>query len=202
MNFKGFCRLVGITVLVFASAVPTASAQSKLVSPLSGIGQIVVNEPLTNDANIARDCRVDVKEIQKNIADFMAREGLPVITVENSAEMVRTDVFRLTIKPEVATLKDGVISCVSWVALKAESQHTVRLPPLPDRKTVTVSYWSRGGLVMTPIVDHAIGIQNAYLLLLRNFVKQYRIENPGQAAPLEVENADTLQNRLPATPLK
>lgn len=178
-------------------ASPSAEAQSRLLPPLAGVAQIVVVEPLINDTKIAADCRINIKEVQKYISDYLGRENLPVIPVENSAEMVRTDLFRLTIRPEIATLKDGVVSCVSWVGLKAESQHTVRLPPLPDRKTVTVSYWNRGGLVMTPIVDHAVGIQNAYTIVLRNFVKQYRVDNPGQNAPDAVENADTLTNTTP-----
>jgi hypothetical protein len=196
MNSKK--QLTCATLALLVALWPTTSiAQNRLIAPLAGVGQVVVVEPLVNDVKVATDCRIDIKEVQKNIADYMQREGMPVITVENSADMVRTDMFRLTVRPEIATLKDGVVSCVSWVGLKAESQHTLRLPPLPDRKTVTVSYWSRGGLVMTPIVDHAIGVQNAYTILMRNFVKQYRIDNPGLTSPLAVENADTLTNKIP-----
>lgn len=201
MRSKALPKTLLLTsALVLAAVLPAASpavAQNRLVPPMAGIGQIVVVEPLINDTAIANTCKVDIKEIQKYIAGYLGRENLPVIAVESSAEMVRTDVFRLTIKPEIATLKDGVVSCVSWVGLKAESQHTVRLPPLADRKTVTVSYWNRGGLVMTPIVDHAVGLQNAYTILLRNLVRQYRIDNPGENAPDAVENADTMKSRLP-----
>lgn len=196
MNFKK--QLACAVFALLAGLSPSdGHAQNRLIAPLAGVGQVVVVEPLVNDVKIATDCRIDIKEVQKNIADYMQREGLPVITVENSADMVRTDMFRLTVRPEIATLKDGVVSCVSWVGLKAESQHTLRLPPLPDRKTVTVSYWNRGGLVMTPIVDHAIGVQNAYTILMRNFVKQYRVDNPGLNSPLAVENADTMKDKTP-----
>lgn len=189
--------LLAAASLFVLLASPAAQAQNRLLAPLSGVAQIVVVEPLINDQQIAADCRINIKEVQKYITDYLNRENLPVILVENSAEMVRTDLFRLTIRPEIATLKDGVVNCVSWVGLKAESQHTVRLPPLPDRKTVTVSYWNRGGLVLTPIVDHAQGIQNAYTIVMRNFVKQYRVDNPGQNAPDAVENADTMDSTIP-----
>lgn len=195
MNFKLYALTVAALCLTLASS--GAMAQNRLVAPLSGVGQIVVVEPLINDVKIATDCRIDVKQVQKDITDYMTREGMPVVAIADSAEMVRTDLFRLTIRPEIATLKDGVVSCVSWVGLKAESQHTLRLLPLPDRKTVTVSYWNRGGLVMTPIVDHAVGVQNAYTILLRGFVKQYRVDNPGLNAPLAVENADTMKDKTP-----
>jgi hypothetical protein len=166
-----------------------AYAQNRILPPLAEIGQIVVAEPLLSDSKVAETCGIDIKQIQKFIGDYLAKEGLPVVPVNDSAQMVRTDVFRLNIRPEIATLKDGVVSCVSWTGLKAESQHTVRLPPVVDRKTVTVSYWNRGGLVMTPLVDHMTGIQNAYTILLRGFVQQYRIENPGAGIPDKVEES-------------
>jgi hypothetical protein len=181
-----FCVFLSVPCLL--SPVPSY-AQNRILPPLAQVGQVVVAEPLLSDAAVATECGIDLKKIQSFIADYLTKEGLPVIAVADSAQMVRTDVFRLNLKPEIATLKDGVVSCVSWVGIKAESQHTLRLPPIVDRKTVSVSYWNRGGLVMTPLVDHMTGLQNAYTILLRGLVQQYRIDNPGAALPSKIDEA-------------
>ncbi|MGE3769727.1 MAG: hypothetical protein AB7G06_02115 [Bdellovibrionales bacterium] len=183
MSSKSF--LTGLAVAVLMAA--PAMAQNRVLPPLAQVGQLVVAEPLLSDTKVASDCGIDIKKIQQFISNYLTREGLPVIPVADSAQMVRTDVFRLTLRPEIATLKDGVVSCVSWASLKAESQHTVRLPPVVDRKTVTVAYWNRGGLVMTPLVDHMTGMQNAYTILMRSFVQEYRIDNPGGTVPDKIE---------------
>jgi hypothetical protein len=177
-------------VLALAATPAMAQQQSRILPPLAGVGQIVVYEPILSDAKVAKECGIDLLKAQEFIVNYLAKEGLPVISTANAAQqMGQTDVFRLMIKPEIATLKDGVVSCVSWVGLKAESQHTLRLPPIVDRKVVNVSYWNRGGLVMTPLVDHMTGLQNAYTILLNGFVQQYRVDNPGSALPVTKEDS-------------
>jgi len=179
--------LLALGLLLASSGAAMAQAPSRIVPPLAEVGQIVVVEPLLSDHKVAKDCGIDIAKVQTYITQYLSKEGLPVVATEDNTQTSGSDIFRLLLKPEIATLKDGVVSCVSWVGIKAESQHTLRLPPVVDRKIVNVSYWSRGGLVMTPMVDHMTGLQNAYAILLNGFVQQYRIDNPGASIPLKEE---------------
>lgn len=161
-------------------APPASGTFDRVVPPLAQINQILVAEPNVSDSKVVADCNLNVKQIQQDIIKVLSTEKLPVTLNQNA---LRADQVTLTLKPEIATLKDGVVNCISYVGLKAESLYTLQLPPLTERKSVNVSLWNRGGLILTPVIDHPAGVTNAFNILSNVFVKQYRLDNPATVAP-------------------
>ena len=158
-----------------------ASRLERLVAPLNGVSSLTVAEPAMVDMRNAFDCKLDSKLLRQKLSAALQAEKLP-LTPDNAAP--RPDLMRLTLKPEVATLKDGVVNCVSWVSLAAQTQETLKLPPSPDRKPVSITYWTRGALIMTPVVDHATGVADVYEKLARVLARQWRIDNPASSTDM------------------
>lgn len=202
MNVKSVCNVTNLTnKLSFAALAALLTvlpqvAMAQLTPSLSKLAKIVVVEPSVSDAAIATDCRIDVKAIQNSIIALAAAEKLPVITAANSAEMMRTDIFRATLKPEIATLRDGVVNCVSWVSLRVEGQYTLALAPVTDMKNITVTFWQRGGLIMTPVIDHDKGVGNGFSILVKALAKQYALDNPA-LLPSQTNNGANLEGLKP-----
>lgn len=175
-----------------AVVAPSGSLE-RVIPALAKVSQIVIAEPSVTDPKVADDCHIDIKAVQVNLGKILATENMPVVISQTA---LRTDLPSVTLKPQIATLKDGVVNCISWVELKAESQATLALPPLMERKTVNVPLWNRGGLILTPVIDHSQGINNAFTILVRAFIKQYKLDNPDRnigVAPSRLNDLNSLR---------
>ncbi len=154
---------------------PVVSKLERVVAPLNGVSSLATAEPTMIDARNAADCKLDAKVLREKLTAALVAEHLP-LTVDTAPP--RPDLLRLILKPQIATLKDGVVNCVSWVSLSAVLQDTLKIAPSSDRKPVTVTYWTRGALIMTPVVDHANGVNDVIEKLAHVLARQWRIDNP------------------------
>lgn len=172
--------LLGFAATAMAQDADASSSKlDRLVAPLSGATQFILAEPALIDTRNATDCKLDQKAIKQKLQAALLAEKLSLMP-DNA--VARPDLVRLTLKPEIATLKDGVVNCVSWVALSAQTQNALKLAPNADRKSVEIVYWTRGALIMTPIIDHATGVDDVFSKLARVLARQWRIDNPSQNA--------------------
>lgn len=185
MNRKFFLSFALLATLAFPAFAQDASTSAPnpiehVIAPLDQIGQIVVAEPNLANAQAATDCNIDPRAVQASISKILSDEKLPVI---GAGVVGETDLLRVVVRPDIATLKEGVINCASYVSLRLESDSTVALPPLTEKKSVAAVMWQRGGLILTPVSDHPAGLRNAFEILARSLVKQYRLDNPDAVVP-------------------
>lgn len=191
-------RLFAATLLIAAALLPaSAMAQisvgttagqtqmDRIIPALAKVGQFTVVEPSLANAQASADCSLDIKAMQAGIEKILTDEKLPVVAA--GVGLDRTELLRVTVRPDIATLKDGVVNCVSYVSLKAEVSSNIALPPLTEKKTLTPALWTRGGLILTPVIDHPAGVNNAFGILARGLVKQYRLDNPDAVVPVTAD---------------
>jgi hypothetical protein len=79
----------------------------------------------------------------------------------------------------IATLRgaasgSGSSVCTSWIGLRAQSAHTLVLPPTGKRKTVQLLYWDRGVLISGPLGNHVGAATAALRQLATAFGEQWR----------------------------
>lgn len=169
-----------------------ANPAGRLQAPLAGLRQLTVAEPNIIDTKNATDCKLDAATLRQSLVAALTAEGLPLSADTNAAP------DRFIIKPEIATLKDGVVNCVSWVSLSIEQQRVLTDAGLPDsQKALAIEYWRRGALILTPVVDHATGASDVLQRLAHVLARQWRIDNPaagGIQAPAAATPAQTLQD--------
>ena len=171
------------------SQTPDVGALDSAVPALAGAAQLQQVDANLVDARNAADCQLDAKTLGKVVMDSLKGQGLPVV---DSAATPRPDLLRVTLRPEIATLKDGAVNCISWVALRAEVSQSVRLPPSAGLHPATVTLWSRGALILTPVLDHAKGVAHGLDLLAGLLARQWKLDNPALVTTPTPVTADPL----------
>ncbi len=158
------------------------SARDRTLPPLWGVSELAMADLTLRPVGNAEDCLVSAQEVAEAMRVTLHGEMLAAYDAR-TAPPQKADVLRLTLFPVLAVVKSAPLECVAWLSLSAQAAHTVRLPPNARRKTITVNYWERGGLVRTSVQNNRAEVSKNFSGLISAFIKDWRTANADRLAP-------------------
>ena len=177
MNANKFAVLAFFMAGVL-SGVPAQAGESGTSAPaLFGIHDIVLQYARLGDKDASASCGIIPGTLLSDFFRAMKSYGLPIQSLlEAKPPMV--GVPRVDLVPEIYSVYDKGLNCVSWVSLTAQSQSAMPLAPVPTPRRVTVTYWRNGVLIGSPENFHAHEVSEALLRLGHQFADQYKTDQP------------------------
>lgn len=186
---NGFARLaVGILALaacgpvtavaqVAPGAVPGAagSAPDRADRLLEGVTQAVVMAPEMGAGPSGGECGLTADLVSNAVIGPVIAAGLRTERI-GIAQPFTVNTPGVYLIPTVATLREGPYTCVSWVALRAQSAQPVSLPSTGLFKNAQVIHWDRGLLLSSNAQGHPEAVSNAVQQLAAAFGQQWRNE--------------------------
>ncbi len=174
---KRFVKLAAAAVLASSASFPALAYEGAAPS-LSGVGEMLLRSPHVGNREAAEACGVGRGEFMDALAQSLKSSGVTVIR-ESGAKPPVIGVARIDVVPEIVVLsKRGVGDCTSWISLSAQTNNTIRIPPVEAPRSVTVVYWKKGILVSSGETAHSRTVSNEMAGLGRDLGNQHRVDQP------------------------
>ncbi len=172
--------MLKITFFLFSSLLLFSSlafAQEASAPAMMGVKEVIVQYAHIGNPKTADDCGLSREELAGILNKTLADYGVPAIGVTD-AKPPTLGVARIDLLPDIFTLSSQGLDCVSWIALTAQSQNTVRILPVDALRNVTVTYWHDGIMVATNPTAHEHAVGEAVEKLAKQFARQYVLDQP------------------------
>jgi len=189
-------RVVILSGLAFFLLGLSSSAQAAAVEgsapALSNVESIVLQSVrvggTTNGVgNVTNACSIARGEIDTALIKILKNYGLP-ITVPQNAKPAHVGFARIDLVPEVVTSNNQDSSeCTTWISLSAQTNSTVRIPPVETPRNVVVTYWRGGLLVTSSPTANGRAINDALDKLARQLSQQYKLDQPPELPDLTTD---------------
>ncbi|MDD3288569.1 MAG: hypothetical protein PHX43_06145 [Alphaproteobacteria bacterium] len=168
-----YCIVLAIAALGLASSAHAQTSGNAMLE----VKEIVLQHARIGDLKAADYCGFYRGEAMDTLSKLFKQEGMPVTPIAEIKPPVigqaRIDLF-----PEVVTLDDQSGNCISWIALTAQSQNTLRIPPVETPRSVIITYWRSGLQVSSSQSVHGRVLINTLQKLARQFAEQYKLDQP------------------------
>jgi hypothetical protein len=169
------CRMLNAKCLIlFFSLIPGAVHAQQIAAPsLFEVREVLVRDVNIGNAKSASACGLSGDELNAVVTKTL-RDNDVTALLASKAEPMMIDVARIEMVPEIVPADSGGLDCSSWVSLAAQSQNTLRVPPVDAPRTVTVVYWRQGMMVTSIQSSHNALIGQTLEKMALQFVRKYK----------------------------
>lgn len=176
----GLRRAFAIIGLVLAGCwftLPPVLASEGSAPALSNIQELVVQNIRFGNNTGKSICGVRDDVLLARVVQDLKSYNLPAFSVME-AKPIKIGVARVEIVPEILSTNSQGIECTSWVSLTAQSNNTLRIPPIETPRNIIVTYWRANILVSSSENAHPQVLNDAFDKLTRKFAQQFRMDQP------------------------
>ena len=202
-NARSAMNVNKILALVFCVVVCAAPAHAleneALQYRISGapglykVHEILINPPLFFNQKDSQQCNLKSERLFRLLRDTFMGTDMPTLYAGEEAP-VKAGVARITVQPEVTTKYDDSLTCHSYIQFVAEAKHTLRLPPIEDRRNFTATYWRAGLMISSLQDDHDEQVAEAFIKLADDLNHTYTLAQPsGHLAPEQRKANDLMR---------
>ncbi len=156
---------------------PATPSYASSAPALLGVQEVLLQYARFGSDKAEEACGVTRGEVEKYLQKSLAILGVPVVAMID-AKPPMLGVSRIDLLPEIVSYGGHGAECTSWVALTAQTQNTIRIPPVETPRSVTVTYWKAGMLVNSNTANHSTIILDAFGRLGDKFSRQYKLDQP------------------------
>lgn len=144
---------------------------------LSNVQEMIVQAVRTGGTAAAKSCGISQEKLLSVLVKELKNYNLPVFSLIE-AKPSRMGIARIELMPEVITSNTQGVECTSWVSLTAQSQNTVRIPPVETPRNIVVTYWRGGVLVSSAESSHGQVVADNFDKLSKQLALQYNRDQP------------------------
>lgn len=172
---------VGLLALLLA-LIPLGVQAQGAASGLYGVKEVVVQYAHFTDPKAADSCGLSRENVATVLNKYLKDDNVPAIAVADVKPSM-TGVMRINLVPEIATVNYQGFDCISWVSLAAQGQSNVLVPPSDTLRSVTITYWHQGAMVVSGQSAHDRLVGEMVQKMAKQFAQQYRLDQPPQIVP-------------------
>lgn len=143
-------------------------ASNIILPPLYGWSRIVIKELKMPEKALVEDCGMKKDMIFHFFVERLREGAIPLVN-EIQADSLISDVVTVEAEPQIISMQDLVINCISWIQYKVSVQYTFRVPPLMYRRKVPIMLWYDGMMVSSAKSTHNGALINGFIDLAMRF---------------------------------
>ena len=143
-------------------------ASNIILPPLYGWNRVVIKELKMPEESLVTDCGMKKDMIFHFFVERLREGGIPLVN-EIQADSLISDVVTVEAEPQIISMQDLVINCISWIQYKVTVEYTFRVPPLMYRRKVPITLWYDGMMVSSAKSTHNGALINAFIDLAMRF---------------------------------
>ncbi len=143
-------------------------ASNIILPPLYGWSRIVIKDLKMPEEALVNDCGMKKDMIFHFFVERLREGAIPLVN-EVQADNLISDVVTVEAEPQIISMQDLVINCISWIQYKVSVQYTFRVPPLMYRRKVPIMLWYDGMMVSSAKSTHNGALINAFIDLAMRF---------------------------------
>lgn len=143
-------------------------ASNIILPPLYGWSRVVIKDLKMPDEALVTDCGMKKDMIFHFFVERLREGGIPLVN-EAQADNLISDVVTVEAEPQIISMQDLVINCISWIQYKVTLQYTFRVPPLMYRRKVPLMLWYDGMMVSSAKSTHNGALINGFIDLAMRF---------------------------------
>ncbi len=139
-----------------------------ILPPLYGWSRIVIKDLKMPDPELINACGMKKDMIFHFFVERLREGGIPLVN-EAQADNLISDVVTVEAEPQIISMQDLVINCISWIQYKVSVHYTFRVPPLMYRRKVPIMLWYDGMMVSSAKSTHNGALTNGFIDLAMRF---------------------------------
>ena len=170
------CRAGILSLAILTSFALPVWAQTNAGPALLNVKEITIQYARVGNMHDTDACGLSREELLAVISQTLKTDNVPAVTV-SKAKPPTSSIARIDLIPEVISLNQSN-DCTTWVALTAQSQNVVKIPPIVEPRGVTITYWRSGLLISGKQSSHPQKINETAQRLAHDFAKQYLLDQP------------------------
>ncbi|MDX1922767.1 MAG: hypothetical protein SFW65_06535 [Alphaproteobacteria bacterium] len=143
-------------------------ASNIILPPLYGWSRVVIKDLKMPDEGLVTDCGMKKDMIFHFFVERLREGGIPLVN-EAQNDTLLSDVVTVEAEPQIISMQDLVINCISWIQYKVSVQYTFRVPPLMYRRKVPIMLWYDGMMVSSAKSTHNGALINGFIDLAMRF---------------------------------
>ncbi|MBY0428384.1 MAG: hypothetical protein K2Q32_04105 [Alphaproteobacteria bacterium] len=143
-------------------------ASNIILPPLYGWSRIVIKDLKMPEEALVNDCGMKKDMIFHFFVERLREGAIPLVN-EVQADNLISDVVTVEAEPQIISMQDLVINCISWIQYKVSVQYTFRVPPLMYRRKVPIMLWYDGMMVSSAKSTHNGALINGFIDLAMRF---------------------------------
>lgn len=144
-------------------------ASNIILPPLYGWSRVVIKElKMPDEQGLVTDCGMKKDMIFHFFVERLREGAIPLVN-EIQADNLISDVVTVEAEPQIISMQDLVINCISWIQFKVSVQYTFRVPPLMYRRKVPIMLWYDGMMVSSAKSTHNGALINGFIDLAMRF---------------------------------
>jgi hypothetical protein len=164
---------------LFLSLIPFSGSKAYegAAPALSGVQEILVRTVHLGGGSISKGCVSSEEKLSGGLVKSFKNYDVPAVSVID-AKPAQIGSARVDMIPEIIVSGSQGLECTSWVSLSAQTQQTLRIPPLEAPRNVIVTYWRGGLMVSSTSTSHPQALADALDKLARQFAQQFKLDQP------------------------
>ncbi|NDE91003.1 MAG: hypothetical protein EB059_07700 [Alphaproteobacteria bacterium] len=151
-------------------------ATNVILPPLYGWSRVVMKDLKMPEEKLINECSMKKDMIFHFFVERLREGAIPLVN-EMQADSLVSDGVTVEAEPQIITMQDSVINCISWIQYKVTVHYTFRVPPLMYRRKVPILLWSDGMMVSSAKSTHNGALISGFIDLAMRFRNAWDKQN-------------------------